>query len=111
MSMLYVVIGVFHFLKPKFFLYIMPFWVPCPKLINLMVGAIEIALGIAILFEPLRDIASWGIIALLIMIFPANVNHFLKSLRKRKGVVATAIRLPFQLLLIWWAYSYIGTNF
>jgi len=107
MSAIYIIAGVTHFRKPKFFLKIMPKWVPFPELMNRFVGALEIILGISILFESIRSYAAIGLIILLIAIFPANIYHFQKSLKKKKYVLATLIRLPIQGLLIYWAYTFV----
>ena len=107
MAALYLYAGYQHFKIPKFFLKITPKWVPAPEKVNIIVGAIEIALGIAVLIPALRVFAIWGIIALLIAVFPANVYHLQKALKKKKHVRATIIRLPIQLILIWWAYSFL----
>ena len=107
MASFYVFAGVSHFRKPKFFLKITPKWVPMPELVNRVVGVFEILLAVGILIPLTRSIAAWGIILLLVLVFPANVYHFQKAFRKKKGVVFTLIRMPLQLLLIWWAYSFI----
>jgi uncharacterized membrane protein len=105
MAALYIFAGISHFRNPKFFLAITPKWVPMPKKVNIFVGAVEVLLGIAVLIPNLRTYAAYGIIALLIAVFPANVYHFQKSLRKGKQVVPTLIRLPIQALLIYWAWT------
>ena len=107
MSGLYCLAGISHFLKPKMFIAITPKWVPYPHIMNVVVGAIEIALGVALLFETTRSLAAFGIIALLVAVFPANVKHFQIALKKGKYVVATFLRLPLQLLLIYWAYTFV----
>ena len=107
MASFYIFAGVSHFRKPKFFLAITPKWVPFPEKVNLIVGAIEIALGVLVVFDSTRSFAAWGIILLLVAVFPANVYHFQKALQKKKGVILTLIRLPIQLLLIYWAYGFI----
>lgn len=107
MSAIYLIAGIFHFVKPKIFLNITPKWVPYPTYINKIVGAIEILLGLSLLFKSLQHYAAIGIIALLIAVFPANVYHFQKALKKNKFVIPTLIRLPFQALLIYWAYTFI----
>jgi uncharacterized membrane protein len=106
MSFLYCFAGISHFWKPKIFLSITPKWVPFPKIVNIIVGIIEIILGVLVLFEATRSLASLGIIVLLIAVFPANVYHFQKAKRKGKLVIPTIIRLPMQLLLIYWAYTF-----
>ncbi|WP_422360998.1 MauE/DoxX family redox-associated membrane protein [Reichenbachiella sp.] len=103
----YIFAGVSHFFSPRFFLKIIPKWVPYPKVVNLAVGAIEILLGAAIYFEETRMLAAWGIIALLIVVFPANIYHYQLARQKNRQVIATLIRLPLQLLLIYWAYTFV----
>ena len=107
MASIYIIAGTAHFRMPKFFLKITPKWVPYPEKVNLLVGAIEITLGVALLFESTRQVAAIGIIILLIAVFPANVYHFQKSIRKSKNVIPTFIRLPIQGVLIYWAYTFI----
>ncbi|PSR12177.1 MAG: DoxX family protein [Bacteroidetes bacterium] len=107
MAAIYIFAGYSHFRNPKFFLKITPRWVPQPERVNLLVGGIEIILGLGLLFSATRNVALWGIIALLIAVFPANVYHFQKAREKGTHVLATALRLPVQGLLIWWAWSYL----
>ena len=107
MAALYVFAGISHFRNPKFFLKITPPWVPAPDKVNIFVGAVEMLLGITLLFSTTRTFAIYGVIALLVAVFPANVYHFQKARKKGKHVLATAIRLPVQGLLIWWAWSYL----
>lgn len=105
MAALYIFAGYSHFRNPKFFLKITPKWVPAPEKVNVMVGAIEIVLGVLLLIPQMHSLAAWGVIALLIAVFPANVYHFQKSLKKGKFIWPTLIRLPIQGLLIYWAYT------
>jgi uncharacterized membrane protein len=107
MAAIYIFAGISHFRIPKFFLSITPTWVPKPALVNLIVGVFEILLGLGVLFTESRTYALYGIIALLILVFPANIYHFQKARKKQKLVLVTMIRLPVQLLLIWWAYSFL----
>lgn len=107
MAAIYIFAGISHFRIPKFFLSITPPWVPKPELVNHIVGAVEVLLGLGLLFMATRTYALYGIIALLILVFPANIYHFQKARKKQQQVWMTIIRLPIQLLLIWWAYSYL----
>lgn len=106
MAAAYIFAGISHFRNPKFFLKITPPWVPAPATVNLIVGAIEVILGVALLFSATRVLAAYGIMLLLVAVFPANVYHHQKARKKQKGVLATLIRLPIQVLLIYWAYSF-----
>jgi len=107
-ALLYILAGMAHFISPSFFLKIMPQWIPEPRKVNLLVGFIELSLGLLFVFDYYRSIAAWGIIFLLIAVFPANIYHFQKVWRKGNTlwIVITALRLPLQGLLIYWAYIY-----
>lgn len=107
MAAFYLFAGVSHFRIPKFFLGITPKWVPAPEKVNIIVGAIEVLLGLMLLLPATRSLAAMGIIALLVAVFPANIYHFQKALKKKKMVGLTLLRLPIQLVLIYWAYSFI----
>lgn len=106
MASFYIFAGVSHFRIPKFFLAITPKWVPYPVVVNIIVGIIEVVLGILLFIPKCQSIAAYGIIALLIAVFPANFYHYQKSKEKGKNVTGTLIRMPIQLLLIYWAYCY-----
>ena len=105
---LYILAGVTHFIIPKFFLKIIPKWVPAPRVANLLAGVAELICGSLLLLPSTQSMAAWGIIALLIAVFPANVHHFQKVRQKGNTLwmIITAIRLPLQGLLIYWAYLY-----
>ena len=100
MAGLYFVAGVNHFIMPKFYLKIMPPYLPFPKALNLLSGLAEIVLAILLLIPQYSTLAAWGIIALLIAVFPANIYHHQKSRNK----TLTLIRLPFQAVFILWAW-------
>ncbi|WP_317045582.1 DoxX family protein [Belliella buryatensis] len=72
---------------------------------NLLSGAFEIIFGVALLIESLRSYAAFGIIMLLIAVFPANLYMYQKG---AKGIPnwALLLRLPLQFILIAWAYYY-----
>ena len=107
MILFYFGAGISHFRNPIFFLIITPKWVLFPKTVNIIVGIVEIVLAIGLIFEKSRSISAIGIIILLILVFPANVRHLELSVKKRKNVIATVLRLPIQGLLIYWAYLFI----
>ena len=107
MSALYLLAGISHFIQPGFFLKIIPKWVPYPELTNFVVGAVEVLLGMALWVSEIRSYAAMDVILLLLAVLAANVYHFQKARRKAQHVAATAIRLPFQALLIYWAYTFV----
>lgn len=105
MSAIYTLAGILHFVKPRMYLKIMPPYMPAPLFLVYFSGVAEIAGGLGLLIEPLRAAAAWGIIALLIAVFPANVYMYQKggaAFRIPQWVVVC--RLPLQLVLIAWAY-------
>ncbi|MEO5906613.1 MAG: hypothetical protein ABIQ11_07800 [Saprospiraceae bacterium] len=51
--------------------------------------------------------AAWAIILLLIAVFPANVQMLVNYLQEDNARLWLAIiRLPMQIILIWWAYKF-----
>ena len=102
MAGLYFIAGINHFIMPKFYLKIIPPSLPYPKALNYISGLAEIVLAIMLVYPPTTKLAAWGIIALLIAIFPANVYHY--QLAKQKWILYG--RLPFQLVFILWAWWY-----
>lgn len=104
----YIFAGTSHFRNPKFFLRITPPWVPYPEKVNIIVGWIEIVLGFLLIPNMTRPFAAWGIILLLIVVFPANIYHYQKAKEKGRLVIPTLIRLFLQPLLIYWAYTFVN---
>lgn len=105
MALLYIAAGVNHFTNTKMYMRIMPRYIPYHKPVVLISGVVEILLGLFLMIPFLSTSAAWGIIALLIIVFPANVHH-LTSSPKAKGISKLLLisRLPIQALLIYWAY-------
>ena len=105
MSIFYVLNGVNHFRATDLYLAIMPPYLPYHLELVYLSGAIEIILGLLLLIVKTRKWAAWGIIFLLITIFPANIYH-LTSGGAGLGIPIWTlwVRLPFQLLFIGWAY-------
>ena len=107
MAVIYFIAGCNHFRNPKLYIKIIPDYFANPKLLNNLSGLIEIILAILLCIPQITSYAAWGIILLLIAVFPANLNmyqHKKASLGLPKWVLL--LRLPFQLLLIFWAYLY-----
>ncbi len=74
-------------------------------------GVAEVAGGLGLLVPRTRRAAAWGLIALFIAVFPANVNMAVNELPLgTKAVPTWALwaRLPLQLVLIAWAYAVRG---
>ena len=113
MAALFVMAGVMHFANPWFFVQIMPPYLPWHWELVYLSGAIEIALGFLLLLPATRRLAAWGVIALLIAVFPANLHMAMANVQfdpppamGQPSPLANWIRLPIQLVLIWWAWLY-----
>lgn len=93
--------GTLHFVAEKFFTAIVPKSLPNPKLLVYVSGVFEILGGIGVLFSRTRRPAGWGLIALLLAVFPANVNMALNPERfKQFPAWALWARLPLQFAII-----------
>jgi uncharacterized membrane protein len=113
MAALYLSAGVMHFVNPWFFVQIMPPYLPWHWELVYLSGAIEIALGLLLLVPTTKRLAAWGVIALLIAVFPANVHMAMANVQfdpppamGQPSPLANWIRLPMQLVLILWAWWY-----
>ena len=109
MSFFYVNVGVKHFLDPQWFLYIIPPYLNRVGLELVYIsGIFEIVLGLLLLFPKYREIAAYGIILLLVAVYPANIylafNEEPQKLLEISSFAASWIRLPIQFLLIGIAY-------
>ena len=108
MAFLYIAAGVYHFVKPKFYLYMMPPYLPAHKLMVSLSGVAEIVFGIMLLFPQTRSIAAWGIILMLISFFTIHIYMLTNEAKFFKiSKIFRWIRIPLQFLLIWWAYQYV----
>jgi uncharacterized membrane protein len=112
--------GTMHFVRPDFFESVVPDWFPDKKLANLGSGAVEVVLGVGLLSPRTRKLSALGLMALLIGVFPANVDSALNDVQIKPGDdgrmtrsvgtaagptrIANWVRLPLQLPLIWWMW-------
>ncbi len=102
-----VVAGILHFTAPEPFVRIVPSALPYPLMLVYISGGFEILAGIGLLIPPVSQVAAWGLIMLFIAVFPANVNMAINHITI-DGIpnfpMFHAIRLPFQGVLIAWAW-------
>jgi uncharacterized membrane protein len=105
LAIFFVLAGANHFINAGFYLQMMPPYLPWHLFLVYLSGIGEIVLGIMVLIPGLTSIAGWGLIALLIAVFPANIHMALHpDLFPNISPVALWIRLPFQAVFIAWAY-------
>lgn len=106
----FVTAGSLHFIRPRAYEAIMPPYVPMQREAVLVSGAAEIAGGVAVLNESTRPAARWGLIALLLAVFPANV-HMAVNPEQVRGLDLDRIprwalwaRLPLQAAALVWVW-------
>jgi uncharacterized membrane protein len=106
-GVLFVLAGVNHFREPDMYLKIMPPYLPFHRPLVLISGVFEIALGSLLLVPQVSWLAAWGLIALLIAIFPANIYLYQhQEILPGVSPLVHLLRLPLQGVLIWWAWIY-----
>ena len=99
--------GLNHFRVPDFYTKMIPPYLPRPLFLVYLSGAFEVVLGVALLFPRCRKMAAWGIIALLLAIFPANIHMAVNpELFPDYTPVMLWARLPLQLVFVVWAFWY-----
>ena len=104
LALAFVGAGVLHFVRPAVFEAIVPPYLPAPRLLVLVSGAAEVLGGLGLLVPALRPWAGWGLVALLVAVFPANVYMATAAGRFSGLAPAWALwaRLPLQAVLVAW---------
>ena len=98
--------GTLHFTSTDAYVQIVPPYLPEPRALVLVSGAAEIAGGLAVLAPRLRRAGGLWLIALLVAVFPANVQMALDAARFPSIPAALLwLRLPLQAVLIAWVWS------
>ncbi|HMG06794.1 MAG TPA: DoxX family membrane protein [Chthoniobacterales bacterium] len=108
LALFFVAAGIGHLVWPNMYLAIIPSWVPSPAAMITMSGVAEICGGIGVLPRLTRRWAGWGLIGLLVAVFPANVHALSEGMSIAGHPVPTWLlwaRLPLQLPLLFWVYS------
>ncbi|HYO99283.1 MAG TPA: DoxX family membrane protein [Pyrinomonadaceae bacterium] len=101
--------GLYHFVNPAFYLRMMPPFLPYHLFLVYLSGFFETALGLLLLVPKYTRLAAWGLVALLVAVFPANVHMALNpQLFPDLPPAALWLRLPLQAVFIAWAYWFTG---
>ncbi len=105
LSIFFVGVGITHFTSPGFFVRIMPPYLPWHLELVHLSGVLEILGGLGVLVPAVRRLAGWGLVALLVAVYPANVHMALHP-DDFADLPAWAIyaRLPLQFVFIAWAW-------
>ncbi len=109
LALLFIAAGVNHFLNEAFYMKIMPDYIPLalhrPAVI--VSGIAEVVLGVLLVIPATTRLAAWGIIALLIAVFPANIYVYQhQEVLPDVSPTMHLIRLPLQGVMIAWAWWY-----
>ncbi|MDB6072313.1 MAG: DoxX family protein [Verrucomicrobiales bacterium] len=110
LAVFFIVAGINHFRDPAVYLGMMPKWLPWPDKLQLLAGAAEVAGGLGVLIPAVRRWAAWGLLLLLVAVFPANLQVALHGWPGAPFAVSPWIlwaRLPLQAVLmawVWWTF-------
>lgn len=99
-----IVAGANHFVMPDVYMKIMPPYLPWHRELVFLSGVAEFGLGALLLAPRFTKIAAWGIIALMIAIFPANIYLYQHQEILPAPPIVHLLRLPLQGVFIAWAY-------
>jgi uncharacterized membrane protein len=101
----FILAGVNHFINSDFYLRMMPPVLPAHLFLIYLSGVFEVALGVLLLISKFSRLAAWGLIALLVAVFPANVYMAMNAeIFPEFSSSALYLRLPVQIVLIGWAF-------
>ena len=105
MTLFYIMAGTNHFINPDWYVRIVPPILPFKTVIVYISGILEIILGTLLIFPKTRFIAGWGLILLLVAVYPANIYVALTNgeVMDTTPLIAWG-RLPFQFVFIGLAY-------
>ena len=104
-SLFYFAAGSLHFIRPAPYLKIVPPYLPWHSELVAISGFFEIVGGLGLLYAPTRRAAAWGLVALLVAVFPANIYMATNPVEAGAAALPAIVRwarLPLQPLLIWW---------
>lgn len=107
LGLLFILAGINHFVHPGFYVAIMPPYLPWHLELVYLSGLFEVLLGVLLLIPRTTALAAWGLVALLVAVFPANV-HMAMNPELFPGISPVILwgRLPLQGVFIAWAYWY-----
>jgi uncharacterized membrane protein len=106
LALFFTAAGINHFVHPSVYARIVPPWLPAPALLVQISGVCETLGGIGVLLPGTRRFSGVALIALLVAVFPANVQ--MAQYPELYADIASApllyARLPLQLVLIAWVW-------
>jgi uncharacterized membrane protein len=107
LAVFFVAAGTNHFINPDLYLAVIPPILPAPRALVFISGFAEIVGGLAVLLPSFRKLAGWGLVILLVAVFPANIYMAMEGLKIGAQMVPPWVlwaRLPLQFVLIVWVW-------
>ena len=105
LAVFFIFFGIDHFINPDFYLSIMPPAFPLHREAVYVSGLFEIFGGLGVLIPRFRKIAGWGLIVLLVTVYPANIYMALTpEAFPNISIELLYFRLALQFLFFYWAY-------
>jgi uncharacterized membrane protein len=111
LAALFLFVGTMHFVRPAFFLPLMPGWLPAHAELVALSGLAELVTGVLLLVPAWRVLGGWLAFATLLAVWPANWHHALSGgishpdlPRAMADATVAWVRLPMQIPLLWWAW-------
>ncbi len=110
LGIIFILAGANHFVSPGFYLPMMPDYLPWHSALVFLSGVAEIIAGILVIVPMTQRVGAWALIALLVAVFPANLNMALhaEQFQDYGSQTVLYIRLPLQVIPMIWAYWYTG---
>ncbi len=102
-----VVAGILHFAATDAYVAIMPDYLPLHRELVYLSGVFQILLGLGLLWHKARQAAGIGLILLFLAVLPANINMAAQDIQPASFRIPAFLlwaRLPFQFVLIYWAW-------
>jgi len=106
LAILLISVGISHFTMTATFSQIVPDYLPAPDMLVYISGVFEILGGVGLLIPASRRAAAWGLVALFIAVFPANLYQAMNGIQPSGLEISETVawvRLPMQLVFILWA--------
>ena len=106
LALFFIAAGISHFVHSDIYVAMMPTYLPAHLELVYLSGLFEILGGIGVILSHTRQWAGYGLIVLLIAVFPANLYMAMNPDKFVDIVSAWSLyaRLPLQLLLMWWTF-------
>jgi uncharacterized membrane protein len=103
-GVLFIVAGALHFIRPATYESIVPPQLGHAGMLVALSGFAEIAGGLGLMIPRTRRAAGFGLIALLVAVWPANIFMAIESDRFAAAAPAWMlwVRVPLQIVIIWW---------